>query len=320
MNPPLKTAALGPLLFGFACAQVPPTAERDPSLPTIKLGGYTFHAETFGDPSLPPLIVVHGGPGGDYPYLLSLAALADEYHVLFYDQRSSGLSPREEHPDPSIEAFVRDLDSFVEWHGGGERVRLIGHSWGGMIVTAYLARHPNKVSHAVIAEPGMLHPESAQAMLTVLRKHQTFWKKLSILPIILRSLFVSSKDGHERMDSIATQIMGSGEGPPYQCPGEKLPAGLFRRAGYATMKATVIPLMSDPSLFRDDYTLGLQKYAGKTLLLSSSCSFIGYDFQERFHRSRFSLGTQHVKIEGTGHNMLTTKPAESLAIIRPFLR
>lgn len=307
-------------MFNVRRARVPRTTAFDPTLPSIRVNGYLFHAETFGDPASPPLIVIRGGPGGDYHSLLSLAMLSDEYHVLFYDQRGSGLSPREDYSDPSIEAFLRDLDSLVDLHGMGRKMRLIGHSWGGILATAYLARHPDKVSHAVIAEPGILHPESAKAMVVKLRDYLTFWKKISVLPILLRYPFVFSEDGHERMDYIATKMMGSSEGPPYQCEGEKLPSGFVCRGGYAIMKATVIPLIDNPALFRDDYTDGLHKYLGKILLLSSECSFIGYEFQERYHRPRFPRDTQHVMIDGTGHNMLTLRPAESLKIIRPFLR
>ena len=197
--------------------------------------------------------------------------LSDKYQVVFYDQRGSGLSPREDHPDPSMEAFVRDRDSLVDLRGMGKKMRLIGHSWGRIKVTAYLTWHPDKVSHAAVAEPSVLHPESAKAFVMKLREHPTFWKKVSVLPIILRYPFVFSEDGHNGMDYIATKILQSSEGPPYQCEGEKLPSGICRRAGYAIMKATVVPLMEDPALFRVDYTDGLQKYAEKILLLS--CEF-----------------------------------------------
>jgi proline iminopeptidase len=61
------------------------TVEQDSSIPHITLEGATFHAETYGDPENPVVIVVHGGPGGDYRSLLSLQALADQYFVVFYD-------------------------------------------------------------------------------------------------------------------------------------------------------------------------------------------------------------------------------------------
>ena len=73
---------------------VPETVADDPSLPHITIDGVTYHAETFGDPSNPVVITIHGGPGGDYRSILSLKALSDDYFVVFFDQRGAGLSPR----------------------------------------------------------------------------------------------------------------------------------------------------------------------------------------------------------------------------------
>jgi len=153
-------------MFNFRCAHVPRTTAFNPTLPSIRVNGHSFHAETFGDPASPPLIVLHGGPGGDYSCLLSLAMLSDEYHVLFYDQRGSGLSPREDHPDPSMEAFVRDLDSLVDLHGMGKKMRLIGHSWGRIMVTAYLTRHPYKVSQIPMRRLRRCSPTPCNRTLT----------------------------------------------------------------------------------------------------------------------------------------------------------
>ena len=52
---------------------VPKTVEEDPSLPRIEVNGTTLHAEAFGDPSAPMVMMLHGGPGGDYRSLLPTA-------------------------------------------------------------------------------------------------------------------------------------------------------------------------------------------------------------------------------------------------------
>jgi hypothetical protein len=57
-------------------ASVTQTVEFDPRLGFVELHGYRFHVRTFGDKSHPPLIVVHGGPGGDSKYLAPLQALS----------------------------------------------------------------------------------------------------------------------------------------------------------------------------------------------------------------------------------------------------
>ena len=62
------------------------TVVDDASLPQIKINGVPLHTETYGDPSNPVVIVLHGGPGGDYRSLLGAKSLADASFVVFYDQ------------------------------------------------------------------------------------------------------------------------------------------------------------------------------------------------------------------------------------------
>ncbi len=88
-------AVLLALLVLFAAAMyfsftpkfvVPATVVADASLPAIEINGVRLHAEVFGREGAPVVIVLHGGPGNDYRYLLPLQALADRYRVVFYDQ------------------------------------------------------------------------------------------------------------------------------------------------------------------------------------------------------------------------------------------
>ena len=111
---------------------VPPTVADDPTLPHVTLDGVTFHDEEFGDPADQTVIVLHGGPGADYRYLLPLQDLADDYHVVFYDQRGAGLSPRVDPAELTAQSSIDDLDLIVDHYGGGQPVYLIGHSWGAM--------------------------------------------------------------------------------------------------------------------------------------------------------------------------------------------
>jgi proline iminopeptidase len=82
--------ALGVLVAGLSgCVTVTPTVQNDDSLRYVELNGYRFHVRTFGDPQLPPLIVVHGGPGGDAKYLYSLQELGKTNYLVLYDQRGT---------------------------------------------------------------------------------------------------------------------------------------------------------------------------------------------------------------------------------------
>ncbi|HXI19537.1 MAG TPA: alpha/beta fold hydrolase, partial [Gemmatimonadales bacterium] len=130
---------------------VPRTVAEDPSLPAIEMNGARFHMETIGNPSNPVIVFLHGGPGGDYRSMLRLAgrfggySLADEYFLVYWDQRGAGLSERRNRGELTNAQYLADLDSLIARYAPGRPVYLIGESWGGMFATAYINTHPQRV-------------------------------------------------------------------------------------------------------------------------------------------------------------------------------
>jgi proline iminopeptidase len=84
-----------------------------------------------------PLVVLHGGPGLDHsmfrPYL---DPLADEFRLLYVDERGQGRSDRVEPATLSLEVFARDVDLLAEALEL-ERFALLGHSFGAIIATKH---------------------------------------------------------------------------------------------------------------------------------------------------------------------------------------
>jgi proline iminopeptidase len=113
---------------------VPPTVAEDATLPAIEMNGSRFHLETFGNPANPVIMFLHGGPGSDYRSLLRLAerhngySLADEYFLVYWDQRGTGLSKRHDKDVLTIATYTNDLDSLVNRYSPGKPVLLIGES------------------------------------------------------------------------------------------------------------------------------------------------------------------------------------------------
>jgi proline iminopeptidase len=309
-------------VFGLlaGCAWVPPTVEYDPSLEFVELGRYRFHVRTFGDKRLPPVIVVHGGPGGDSKYLYPLRGLAKDHHVIFYDQRGTGLSPRVDKELLTLQGSLEDLHSIVGHYGGGGPVKLIGHSWGAMLVIGYLGKHPDRVSHAVAVEPGILNAASAVEFVRRFKASQSFWDALPLVKYILQTPLVSNVDGHERRDYVMTRLMNRGKpGGPYQCPAEAMPTDAFARAGYVAFSNMLQPVLKHPESFTQDLTNGVAAYKGKLLMLSSECSFIGHKYQQQFHMPFMPAQTVHVQALAMGHNMLTLNAVWSVAVVDEFL-
>jgi proline iminopeptidase len=136
---------------------VPKTADQDATIPSIAVNNTQLHSEAFGNPNDPMLIILHGGPGGDYRSLLNCKDLAAQgYLVVFYDQRGSGLSQRHSHLEYSIEVMLNDLEAVINYYrtSPSQKIYLFGISWGAMLATAYINKNPHTISGAMLAEPG----------------------------------------------------------------------------------------------------------------------------------------------------------------------
>jgi len=302
-----------------SCVQVEKTVQFDESLSYTEIDGYKFHSEIFGDPKSIPIIVVHGGPGGDYAYLKALKGLAKNHRIIFYDQRGNGLSPRVD-TGLTLEKSLVDLHAIVQHFSSEGQVKLIGHSWGGMLVAGYLSAHPEKVSQAVIIEPGMLDSESAKDFVQKIKESQSISDIFTLIRHIIVYPFVSKYDGHEGFDYVMTNILNRNKpGAPYQCVGQSMPPSTFKRGGYEAFNNMLKPVMDDPSTFTSNLTENMSQYDGDIMLISSECSVFGYEFQEKYHMPKLPAQTIHVKAKNMGHNMITLNPEWSLGVIGRFL-
>jgi proline iminopeptidase len=91
----------------------------------------------YGPAGAPRLLVLHGGPGAEHGYLLpQFLDLADEYELVFYDQRGGGRSRSDQMEGITWKTQVRDLERVIG-ELAGEPPTIIGYSWGGMLALLY---------------------------------------------------------------------------------------------------------------------------------------------------------------------------------------
>jgi proline iminopeptidase len=310
------------LLIPMALVQpihMPRTVQFDNSLPYTEINGYKFHTEILGKPESPAVIMVHGGPGQGYEYMKSLKALSKDYRVIFYDQRGAGLSPRVDKKELTLEQNLDDLDAMVKHFSNGKQVKLIGHSWGGALVVGYLSKHPEMVSQAVVIEPAFLYPGApVKQWVEGFKGLLSIWE---IAPILIKYPFVQKVDGQEGLDYVATELANqSRPGAPYNCKGQGLPPNTFQRLGYEAYNSIYQPIVDNPDSFTYDLTDGISNYHGDLMLISTECSILGSEFQEEFNLPKLPPQTVHVKVEKTGHNVLTLNPEWSLQTIAKFFK
>ena len=114
---------------------------------TLAVPGGNVWYKSVGEGDLPPLLVVHGGPGFTHNYLTPFEDLAVNRRVLFWDQLGCGKS--EIPTDASLWTMERSLQEVdaVREQLGLDQHHLFGNSWGGMLVQQYvLDRRPEIIS------------------------------------------------------------------------------------------------------------------------------------------------------------------------------
>ena len=111
---------------------------------------------------VPPLVVLHGGPGASHDYLLALTALArDGRAVVLYDQLGNGRSthlPERGADFWTVELFVRELHNLVAGLGLGDH-HVLGQSWGGFLAQEYALTRPPGLRSLVLADTAASFPD-----------------------------------------------------------------------------------------------------------------------------------------------------------------
>ena len=112
--------------------------------------------ETFGrQGNVLPVIAVNGGPGLSHAYMIQndvWQRITADRLVIFYDQRGTGASKRLASGAPqTMAAQVADLEA-VRQHFNLARAAFVGDSYGGLLVTAYAAAHPEHVAKLVLSD------------------------------------------------------------------------------------------------------------------------------------------------------------------------
>jgi proline iminopeptidase len=140
--------------------------QRGPSEGYVRTDRAQLYYRTVGEGW--PIIVLHGGPDFDHHYLLpEMDRLGDSFRLIYYDQRGRGRSAGAlETNEVSIASEMEDLES-VRRHFGLGSAAVLGHSWGGVLAMEYATRHPDRVSHLILANTA---PASAEDWLA-LRQH-----------------------------------------------------------------------------------------------------------------------------------------------------
>lgn len=144
----LSATILPSIAHAFIEPGVPP-ADRETRVP---VKGGSIYVRINGNLSgpRPPVIMVHGGPGGALFQFFPALPLASDRAVILYDQLDSGRSDAPGDPENwSVDRYVSEIDairlalSLKDFH-------LLGHSWGGILANRYAANRPQGLKSLVL--------------------------------------------------------------------------------------------------------------------------------------------------------------------------
>ena len=117
-------------------------------MPHLRANGIDLYYEVHGDG--PPLLLSHGVGSNHLHWWQQVPSLAKRFRVITFDHRGFGFST-EDGRGPS--AFVSDVAVLLD-HLKIDKVGLVGQSMGGVTVTGYASRFPQRVGALVLSCSG----------------------------------------------------------------------------------------------------------------------------------------------------------------------
>ncbi|QHL86846.1 alpha/beta fold hydrolase [Nibribacter ruber] len=151
------------ILF-FSCSK-PPIVSQAPTLQDgerlITLNGVKHWVKVEGSKhGTIPLVIVHGGPGGNH-YVFERTAgpeLEKFATVVYYEQRGSGRSQAPTNPDDyALPTLIQDLKALQD-SLAAPKITLLGYSFGAELSLRYAVAYPEKVDQLILSSPAELSP------------------------------------------------------------------------------------------------------------------------------------------------------------------
>ena len=146
-DPHLATSRAELAIALSAVSQQPRILQHAPLEPNYG----NVHCLLVGDPSLPPVVLIHGSPGSvdNWLTLLTTTKLLDHARVILVDRPGFGESTPGQHQSRLAQATA--IQQAVRPHLQGQPAVFLGHSFGGPVIARIAMDHSDLVSGLVFA-------------------------------------------------------------------------------------------------------------------------------------------------------------------------
>jgi len=136
-----------------------PAQTRQGADRVVTANGLRLHYLEWGDPSGPPMILLHGIARHAHTFDHIARAFAGDHHVIALDMRGHGDSAWSPAGAYLVEDYVKDLEAVVAQLRLG-RLTLLGNSTGGRVVQVYAGLHPDQVERLIVEDVGPERPQN----------------------------------------------------------------------------------------------------------------------------------------------------------------
>jgi proline iminopeptidase len=279
---------------------VPETVEYNLSLPSISVNGTKFHAETFGNADSAMIVVLHGGPGSDYRYLLNCKEFANQgYYVVFYDQRGSGLSKRHSKSSYTVQTMLDDLSAVISHYrkSPAQKVFLLGHSWGAILATAFINKYSTAISGTILAEPGGFVWKDIEGYVSRSRDIKITSELVSDL--LYADQFITGTEKEHAILDYKYALLSAADGDKDNPTGNEGPLPFWRSGAIVNQALFELGDKEEP-----DWTTHLNQYTTKVLFVYSERNrAYGEAYAQKV--SSAYPNVQLLRVNGAGHDMLS---------------
>lgn len=120
----------------------------------VSTDGAKIYYKTFGKGQ--PLLIINGGPGMNSEGFEGLAvSLSEHFMTIIYDQRGTGKSAMEvlDNTTITMDLMLSDVES-IRKQLGFKTWSILGHSFGGMVASAYATLYADKIDKIVLSSSG----------------------------------------------------------------------------------------------------------------------------------------------------------------------
>jgi pimeloyl-ACP methyl ester carboxylesterase len=274
----------------------------------VSLGGLRFHYRDWGDPTAPPLVLLHAYTSHARSWDTVARGLADRFRVLALDQRGHGET--EWASDYHELRLVDDLAAFVDALEL-ETFSVVGFSIGSYAACSYALLNPGRVRRLVLAECFAEDPSVVQSP-TEGTEH-------------IRALRALSAEFHGPAETVAEEAAAAYRPlAPYAAEDELrrwMLGGLIQKEdGRWTWRSDPVLRQPGPpqrlNSTADIFAARLAGVTNPTLLVVGAESFMAESAEQI---AKANSGKRLVVLPRTGHWVPLDNPSEFLEVAGRFL-